>query len=329
MRSLLRCSVVVFIALLGSTTRGAQTTLNLSQDLVALGIAATNMVPNQPSLDAGPLFVAGVNYARTNGIPTVVADPGAYYFLTLTEPGIHFALRYIDNMTIDLHGADLVFTHPFAYGAIVFYSTNVVLQNFTADYQPLPFTQVRVVAVDIANSKIQYTAEPGWQDPSAFNPVQPPPSPLIHVFRNGRAILGRLSAQAPFNGNQILLVNAPPAILSAIRPGDIVVLAAGYYASPVAMNHCTSCTVRNVTVFSAAGAGVQTLDSPSNVLERVYSIPKPGTDRLVSTAGMAHQPFVGPNNVIRLSRSIRTMDDGFAYGGRFTGRVQSPGAARA
>src|SRR5215831_5796092 len=33
------------------------TTLNLSQDLVSLGIASTNMVPNQPSLDAGPLFV--------------------------------------------------------------------------------------------------------------------------------------------------------------------------------------------------------------------------------------------------------------------------------
>src|SRR5258706_13695387 len=31
----------------------AQTTLNVSQDLVRLGIASSNIVPNQPSLDAG------------------------------------------------------------------------------------------------------------------------------------------------------------------------------------------------------------------------------------------------------------------------------------
>src|SRR5262249_37046518 len=117
------------------------TTLNLSQDLVPLGIAATNMVPNQPSLDAGPLFVAGVAYAQSHGINTVIADPGTYYFLGLLESNAHFALRSIDNMTIDLHGANLIFTHPLYYGMIVYYSTNAVLQNFTADYQPLPYTQ--------------------------------------------------------------------------------------------------------------------------------------------------------------------------------------------
>src|SRR5262245_50719809 len=69
------------------------TTLNLSQDLVSLGIASNNMVPNQPALDAGPLFVAGVAYAKNHGVTTVVANPGAYYFLGLLEPNAHFALR--------------------------------------------------------------------------------------------------------------------------------------------------------------------------------------------------------------------------------------------
>jgi hypothetical protein len=35
-------------------------TLNLSQDLVRLGIASANMVPNQRSLDSRPLFEQGV-----------------------------------------------------------------------------------------------------------------------------------------------------------------------------------------------------------------------------------------------------------------------------
>ena len=66
--------LVVFIALLGFTPRAAATTLNLSQDLVALGIAATNMVPNQPSLDAGPLLSSGVAYAVAHGIGRVIAN---------------------------------------------------------------------------------------------------------------------------------------------------------------------------------------------------------------------------------------------------------------
>ena len=157
-----RQGLVVFLALMGSTSAHAQTTLNLSRDLVPLGIAATNMAPNQPVLDAGPLFVQGVAYAKSHGIATVIADPGSYYFLSLTEINAHFALRNIDNMTIDLHGADLIFTHPLYYGMIVYYSTHAVIQNFTTDYQPLPFTQVRVVSVDVPNAKIQYSAEPGW-----------------------------------------------------------------------------------------------------------------------------------------------------------------------
>ena len=69
-------------------------------------------------------------------------------------------------------------------------SANLVLQNFTVDYQPLPFTQVRVMSVDVQNSQIQYTSEPGWQNPSFFNSVQTPPGSSfameVFVYRNGQ-----------------------------------------------------------------------------------------------------------------------------------------------
>jgi hypothetical protein len=61
----------------------AQTTLNMSDDLVRLGIAPTNMVPNQPSLDSRPLFEQGVAFAIKNGFNKVIADPGSYYFQSL------------------------------------------------------------------------------------------------------------------------------------------------------------------------------------------------------------------------------------------------------
>ena len=284
------------------------TTLNLSQDLVSLGIAATNMVPNQPTLDAGPLFVQGVAYAQSHGITLVVADPGTYYFLSVLEPNAHLALRNIDGMTVDLHGANLIFTHPLYYGMIVYFSNNAVLQNFTADYQPLPFTQVRVVSIDVPNSRIQYTPEPGWSDLSTFNSLPDPlgePGFQIYIFRIGRPVLGRLFTQKPFSGTSFPIIGTDQGtVLAGVRLGDVAVIASGSGANAVATNHCNGCTLRNVTVFSSAGGGVAALDTQNSTMERVYSIPKPGTDRLVSTFGISMFPIVGPNNLMRQFRNF-------------------------
>ncbi len=313
-------------------------TLNLSQDLVTLGVAATNMVPNQPSLDAGPLFMAGVEYAKAKGISTVVADPGSYYFSSIWNvPGsnTHVAVSGIDNMTIDLHGADLIFTHPMFYGVIVYASTNAVLQNFTVDYQPLPFTQLRVVSVDVPNLRIQYSVEPGYQDPVTFNSFPLPPGVVtpeiqVHVFRNGRPILPRLFTQLPFGGSRFSLVFPSSAeTLAAVRPGDVVAVSPHSPNDAVGLNHCTGCTLRKITVFSCAcGEAVQSISVQSTVMERIYAIPKPGTDRLISTPSAVAVGVSGPNNQIRLSRSVRNTDDAFWFWGRVVGTVQAQSDSR-
>src|SRR5262245_7946148 len=86
-------------------TAWSQTTLNLSLDLVSLGISATNMVPNQPALDAGPLLMQGVSYASSHGISTVVADVGTYYFLSPQGSNVHAQIANIANVTIDFQGS--------------------------------------------------------------------------------------------------------------------------------------------------------------------------------------------------------------------------------
>ena len=67
----------------------AQTTLNMSQDLVPLGIASSNMVPDRPDLDTGPLFFVAVDYALKHQIARVIADRGAYYLRSQVYPGSH------------------------------------------------------------------------------------------------------------------------------------------------------------------------------------------------------------------------------------------------
>src|SRR5712691_52110 len=56
-------AIVYLVVLVGAPVVVAQGTLNLSRDLVRLRIASSNMVPNQPDLDSGPLFSKAVAYA--------------------------------------------------------------------------------------------------------------------------------------------------------------------------------------------------------------------------------------------------------------------------
>ena len=245
----------------------------------------------------------------------------------------------VSNLTIDLQGSALVFTHPLFNGIILWNNTNVVLQNFTADYQPLPFTQVRVVAVDTTTAQVQYAVEPSWQDPNLFNSAQllpgtSFPSVELYVYRSGRPAFGlrRLAVRTPLSGNTFTVIpyvgtDPTPAIMAKIRPGDSAVLAMRQYGSPVVTYRCRGCVLRNITVYAASGEAITGMYSDSTIWERVYSIPKPGTDRLISGLELGFQA-AGPNNQIRLSRAIRTLDGGITLHVWSTGEVQSQESLR-
>src|SRR5258708_39645225 len=55
--------------------------LNMSHDLVPLGINSQNLTPNNPSLDAGPLFQAAIQYIQNHPgqVQTLTLDTGGYY----------------------------------------------------------------------------------------------------------------------------------------------------------------------------------------------------------------------------------------------------------
>ena len=78
-----------------------QTTLNVSQDLVRLGIASSNMLPNQPSQDSAPLLSKAIAYALANRISQIVANQGAYYLINPQTPYSYVSLVGSNNLTID------------------------------------------------------------------------------------------------------------------------------------------------------------------------------------------------------------------------------------
>jgi hypothetical protein len=304
-----------------------QTTLNLSTDLVQLGIASSNMTPNQPSLDSRPLLEKGVAYANTHNYNRVIADQGAYYFLSLSTPYLHVNITAVNNLIIDLQGSDLYFFNPLAVALGLANGSNATLENFTVDYLQLPFTQLQITTVDTANGQLQFTVPPGWQTPDALNTIlsgDPAAYPTFFIYRNGRPAPGttHIPVQTPFSANQITVLpsgfSTVADYMAQIRPGDTVVLTLrGSYGWPggVFVGYgpppgCTQCTFRNISVYASGGEGFSTQVLQNSLLDHIYVEPRPGTDRLISSMADGISLFMpGLNNTVQHCRSIRTMDD--------------------
>src|SRR5215471_2450745 len=91
-------------------------TINLSRDLVRLGIASTNLVPDSPTFDARPLFQAALGYVKNHSIHRVTVDRGNYYFLTPQDTKTYLRLLAHSDLTIDLADSTVYFAGAFLQG---------------------------------------------------------------------------------------------------------------------------------------------------------------------------------------------------------------------
>jgi len=328
---LIVCWLVSFVPCLS----GGQsiTVLNMSHDLVAYGIAASNLLPDTPSQDARALFEKAVTYAVNNNIATVTADPGSYYFLSLHGgTTAHAYLNAAANITIDWQGSDLYFANS-NYAAITCANCNAVtMQNFTVDYQQLPFTQATITAVDSANAALTYATIPGYQDPSAFNTNRAADGSdaiWIFMFRNGvpLATVGRLSGKRPVNGNVITIGNtnvpwANAAALATIQPGDVAVFTDR--SGPPALNFVQgqNITVHNVSIYSSGAIALYFGRTLAPTADHVQIIPRPGTTRLISSnADGIHTSFANGANTFTNNIVERTCDDELAIAAEWLANV--------
>jgi len=311
---------ILLLVMLGLVPTEAMT-LNLSTDLVALGIATANMVPNQSALDSGPLLEKAVRYATSHQVNSIVANKGSYYFLSAStynsSSHVVFAGSASGSLTIDFQNSDLYFALAGNHGFFLTGGTNVTLQNFTVDFLQQLYTQATITAVNAAQRQLQFTVQPGWQNPSALNSLIPNGSAIayVYVFRNGLPWVGftRMAAVSPFTDSSVTLTNAvSTSTVGAVQVGDVAVIQVRLTGDDLLVTNTTGATLRNIKVY-AGGVGVRLFQCAFSLLEHVEVMPRPGTNRLISTVADGIQPQqLGLNNTIRLCRSIRTCDDGFS-----------------
>ncbi len=312
----------VFLVLVCAFGLDAQT-LNLSRDLVSTGAASANLQPNTAALDARPLFEAAIAYAGKNGITKLIADPGAYYFLSLHNSATHVLMSGASNLTVDWQNSDLYFKFSNNSAIQCTNCTSVTMQNFTLDYQQLPFTQVTVTSVDAAKQSFSYQTIPGYQAPTDFNDNRAGDGSdaiFMFVFRNGVPLreIGRLNGKRPFAGNTIAISNvndpwAKSAQFAAVQSGDVVVLTDR--SGPPTLNFVNGqdVVIRYASLYSSGQIGVYFGRTNRATADHVQVIPRPGTTRLISTnADGIHTSFALGANVFTNNIVRRTCDDALA-----------------
>ncbi len=293
--------------------------LNLSRDLVRLGIASRNLTPDDPNLDARPLFQAALKYVGQHHTFLVTADHGAYYFLSPQNPETYLVFLDLSDLRVDLAGSKIYFAHPFLQGFLVSNCQRVTLTNFEADILDLPYTHVRLDSVDAQQRTLAYTTLSDWADPEIFNGVPTPlGAPVLWAvaFRNGSIVPGtsRMHVAQPISSGVLGLVqdNTPwtqSATLSSLLPGDTIVVTQRGGESLINASRGDAITFSNFTVHASSAMAVLLNSVSHSMVDHVSVIPRPGSGLIASNADGIHFVLSGPDNHIRNSFVTRTLDD--------------------
>ena len=311
--------------------------VNMSHDLVTLGIANQNMIPNSPSLDSAPLFTAAANYVKSHAVQTLTLDPGSYYLLSAPPAafGADVLFYLVSNLTIDLAGSTFYLLGPqVGAGIVLDYCTNVTLRNFHLDYLNPPFTQVQVASVDAVNRIVTYQDLPGWPDPSSFNNLIAvggvPATPWTAFFRNGAIVPGttRMQVQLAFTNNHIVITDPLPwsqsATLATIMPGDTAVVTVRGGGPELQVWEGNGITLSDISIYASSEEAIELFQTTNSILRNVNLVRRPNSSNLIAAAGDGfnfHNPV--QNDHILHCYVERTMDDGLVFGDTYAAIVVS------
>jgi hypothetical protein len=301
------------------------TTINLSHDLVRLGIASNNLRPDSPAIDARPLFQAALAYARSHPVNVITVDRGAYYFLTPQDAQAYLSFSTLSNLTVDLADSTIYFATGLLRGFELVDCVNMTLTRFRTDFINSPYTHVQLTFIDPVGRRLSYTTLPDWPDPVTFNGLTStnsttgPPELWAAVFRNGEIVPGtsRMHVAQPIANGVLELVqdNTPwtqSATLSTLEPGDTVVVMVRGGFGPITVIRGDSITISDATIHGSSAIAVLFISASHSIADRVRVMPRPGSGLVASNADGIHFVSSGPDNHIRRSFVTRTVDDALA-----------------
>lgn len=308
-------------------------TLDASRDLSKLVPNTANMQPNQPAIDSAPLLQAAITYAAdsANGYSKITVDAGDYYFLTPASQYFK-KLAYVEVppktscLTLSFNGASFFFTQP---SYIAFYlagcascvlrDVSIDFGNTTAPGSTLPFTQLLVTNPPGVDNTIQVSTQQGtggatmFPTPTQLQASQSPFKPLMVGFDTRRGLpvytYGRWNDVSVTSDTELAL----GADASSIQEGDVFLLAARAGGPAIQIENSPATILQNVSIYTSGGPAIEAGLSNQLSLIGIRVEPRPGSNRLMSTAaGGIELNGLGANNKIQDCVIASASDDSIA-----------------
>ncbi|HLJ17134.1 MAG TPA: right-handed parallel beta-helix repeat-containing protein [Bryobacteraceae bacterium] len=314
--------------------------VNMSHDLISLGIATRNLAPNTPSLDARPLIQATIQYAQRHSVQKLTVDTGSYYLQSNMQSNSVLIFPALSNLTVDLAGSVLYFMGPMLPNGIqVYQCTNFTLTNFSTDFINPPYTHVQISSVDTRNRLLMYRTIPGWPDPTTFNGLTSPAGDRVMfwaaIFRNGSVVPGTTRTQltAPFAGGTLALAQdytpwTQSAALATLQAGDTIVVTARGSGAPLIVWDSDSVTLSNIHIYGSPTWAIQIHATSNSTVDNVSVQPRPNGGLVGSNADGIHFDSVRQNDHIVNCFVSGTMDDALAMDALDIGTVVSQSGPR-
>ncbi|MBI4977233.1 MAG: right-handed parallel beta-helix repeat-containing protein [Spirochaetes bacterium] len=140
----------------------------------SIAVASFGAKPDDAVNDL-PAVEAAITAARNAGVPVEIRfEPGRYIFDCEPTNRAALELSNMNNLVVSGNGAEIIMKHPEVSFLKIRYATNIIVKHFVVDWDPLPFTQGIVEAVDAVNSTFDLHLDAGF--PSLKEPYFARPS---------------------------------------------------------------------------------------------------------------------------------------------------------
>lgn len=210
-----------------------------------------------PTAPAATFDLQGFIDARVAAGDRVVTLPPGRHLVTPRNRQ-HLLLRDLSDLVIDGAGAELVCTET-TRAITIENCENLVLRNLVIDYDPLPFTQTRVLSVSDDKTRLEVETIPGYADPVAGSGKLEIFDPATNRLR-GRVTYYDTRIEPAGPGRATLTRSANLATRADELPGDIAVLyrshaPGGEIPHTLFASDCRDLLLENVTLYAGVTFG--------------------------------------------------------------------------
>ena len=273
----------------------AQESGSCSSKELEIKVADFGAVPNDGKNDT-PAIAAAIEACKGRKSTRLVFGPGRYDINAGSEPQTRrrqpsLKIENIDNMTIEGNGAELIGRD---YSTMFHFSQcrNIAINNLTVDWDPVPFTQGKVVEANSDYVDIEvvapFTAQAGRRTEALLG-YDPELKRMARRYTDHNQKGYEKTSEIVRPGVMRLFIGRQDRFAGVLPPvgKHIIVRHQVYNYQAFEFLHCSKVRMENVNIYSNPGMGVIGRFSSDFLLRRLNVMLRPGSGRWMSSTADA------------------------------------------